>query len=243
MGRPFSDITLYTPTSFLVGTPEYYDEVSLQNYVSDLYVRCMNGYKPPKVTRICIQPSFYKIWDRTWKNGSIVSIAPYFEYKKYEGLEKQGKYLYILELIQDAALQLSEEYGWDKSIFENAYKEVVESNFIFNLSSPSKMSRDKKMVANLSIEKTETITSVYANIQRADSIFKAKLFDKENVFWYDCAYILVKHNKWFDADRFGIRYGKRQINIWYSIKNNEVVLFENETQVAKINFRKFFIFG
>jgi len=48
MGTPFSDITLYTPTSNNVGTPEYIEQVSLQNFVSDLYVQNMNGYKPPK---------------------------------------------------------------------------------------------------------------------------------------------------------------------------------------------------
>jgi len=48
MGRPFSDITLYTPGPYSVGTPEYIEEVSLQNYVSDLYVQKMYGYKPPK---------------------------------------------------------------------------------------------------------------------------------------------------------------------------------------------------
>jgi hypothetical protein len=243
MGRPFSDITLYLPTPFVVGTPEYYKETSLKNYVSDLYFRHMNGYKPPKVTRITIQPHYHEIWNRTWKHGSIVSIAPHFDYNKYEGLEKQGKYLYLLDLIQNSVLQLSKEYGWDKLVFEKAYNEVIENNFIFNINMPSKLSRDKKRVANLSIEKTETVTSVYANIQEADSIFKAKLFDKANVFWYDCAYILAKHNKWFDADRFGINYGKGQINIWYSIKKNEVELFENDTRVTEIDFRKFFLFG
>ena len=71
MGAPFSDITLYTQTSNSVGTPEYIEQVSLQNFVSDLYVQNMNGYKPPKTSRITIQTAFHDIWNRTWKNGSM----------------------------------------------------------------------------------------------------------------------------------------------------------------------------
>ena len=62
MGVPFSDITLYNPTVNTVGTLEYIEQVSLQNFVSDLYVQNMNGYKPPKTSRITIQPAFHEIW-------------------------------------------------------------------------------------------------------------------------------------------------------------------------------------
>ena len=124
MGRPFSDITLYTPTPYAIGTPEYWEDTSLINFVSDLYVQKMNGYKPPKTTRITIQPFYYGIWDRTWKNGSIVAIASYYRYDEYAALDKKGKYKYILDIIQVSTLQLSEEYHWDKIVFENAYKEV-----------------------------------------------------------------------------------------------------------------------
>ena len=80
MGAPFSDITLYTPTPHTVGTNEYWEDTSLKNFVSDLYVQKMYGYKPPKTSRITIQPAFHQIWNRTWKNGSIVSIAPFYSH-------------------------------------------------------------------------------------------------------------------------------------------------------------------
>ena len=80
MGAPFSDITLYTPTPYTVGTPEHWEETSLINFVSDLYVQNMNGYKPPKTSRITIQPAYHDIWNKTCKNGSIIAIAPYFSH-------------------------------------------------------------------------------------------------------------------------------------------------------------------
>ena len=91
MGAPFSDITLYTQTSGAVGTPEYIEQVSLQNFVCDLYVQNMNGYKPPKTSRITIQPAFHDIWNRTWTTGSIVAIAPFFSHDTYSSLDKKGK--------------------------------------------------------------------------------------------------------------------------------------------------------
>ena len=242
MGAPFSDITLYTPTSNTVGTPEYIEEVSLQNFVSDLYVQKMNGYKPPKTSRITIQPAFHDTWNRTWKNGSIVDIAPFFSLDTYLSLDKKGKFKYTLDLIQSATLPLSDEYGWDKAVFESAYQQVLESDFIFQINSTSKRSRDKKKEARLIIEKTETVTSVYANIQTESSITR-KLFDKKNLWWYDCIYILARHTKWFDKEKFGISYGKGKIEIWYSLEKDEVELFENGNRVTEIDFSKYFMFN
>ena len=243
MGVPFSDITLYLTTPHKVGTKEYYDQVSLENFISDLYVQKMNGYKPPKTSRINLQPAFHTIWNRTWKNGSIVDIALYFSYDEYVGLDTKGKYKHILDLIQSATIPLSDEYGWDKAVFENAYKHILETNFKFKINYPTKQSRDKKKVANLIIEKTETVTSVYVSIECNGSSNTHKLFDKKNAWWYDCIYILARHDKWFDTDRFGIGYGKGKIEVWYSLENDKVQLFENGNQVTAIDFGKYFMFN
>lgn len=243
MGTPFSDITLYTPTSHTVGTPEFIEEVSLQNFVSDLYVQNMNGYKPPKTSRITIQPAFHDIWKRTWKTGSIVAIAPFFSLDTYLSLDKKGKLKYTLDLIQSATLPLSDEYGWDKTVFENAYQQVLESDFIFKIDSTPKQSRDKKKIGKLIIEKTETITSVYISIQNGSSSITKKIFDKKNQWWYDCIYILAQHTKWFDKESFGIDYSKGKIKVLYSLEKDEVELFENDDRVTTIDFGKYFMFN
>jgi hypothetical protein len=221
MGTTFSDITLYIPTPHPVGSPDYITDTSLQNFVSDLYVQKMYGYKPPKISRITIQPEYHDDWKQTWRNGSIVAIAPYFSYKKYAEFEKAEKYRYILDLIQEATLQLSDEYKWEKLVFEKAYKEVIESNFAFKIDYPSKKSKDKGKAANLFIEKTETITSVNINLETSGSNYKIKLFEKRNMWWYDCTYLLARHSKWFDENRFGIYYQKGEIVIWYSLEKTK----------------------
>jgi hypothetical protein len=127
MGARFTDITLYTPTSFTVGTPEYIEETSLINHVSEMYVRNMNGYKPPKTTRITIQPYYHEVWDQPWWHGSVLAIAPFFNYEEFSSFDKFGKQKYILEIIQVATIQLSEGYQWDKAIFESAYEKTLDS--------------------------------------------------------------------------------------------------------------------
>lgn len=243
MGAPFSDITLYTPTPYTVGTPEYIEETSLINFVSDLYVQNMNGYKPPKTSRITIQPAYHEIWNRTWKTGSIVAIASFFSHNEFSSLNKSGKYKYILDVIQTATIQLSDEYQWDRTVFENAYKKSLDSNFKFRIEYPAKQSKDRKKSGVFIVIKNETVTSAYVDIHLNGSVITKKLFDKKNSWWYDCVYYLSRHNKWFDNDRYGIGFGKGKIDIWYSIEKNEVELYEGGQRVPEINFRNYFLFN
>ena len=223
MGVPFSDITLYTPIPHTVGTPEYIEETSRQNFISDLYVQKMYGYKPPKTSRITIQPAYHDVWNRTWKNGSIVAIAPFYNHEEYASLDKYGKYKYILDLIQIATLQLSDEYQWDRAVFEKAYKEIIESNFEFIIIYPAKMSRDKKKVGQVVIEKTERITTLNLLFTTGTDVKKVKLFDNRNWFWYDIAYEMAKNSKWLDNDSFGV-YSKKSDRFGYYSLHDDVII-------------------
>lgn len=242
MGRPFGDITLYIPTPYSNESPQYWEETSLHNFISDLYVKKLGGYKPPNATRVTIQPEYFGIWEHSWKIGSIFAIACEFIRDKYESLDRHGKYKYILDLIQEAMVQLSDEYNWDKTVFEIAYKEMIECDFVFSIDYPSKMSRDKRMSANLQVEKTETKTFAYAIIRNDSSSKKIKLFEKRNSYWYDCVYPLAQHAKWIDSNRFGISYKKGLIEISYSILEDTVVLTQSGTSVQEVEFSKFFWF-
>lgn len=230
MGRPFSDITLYSPTPHTVGTSEYLEDTSLKNFVSDLYVQKMNGYKPPKTTRITIQPAYHNIWDRTWKNGSILAIAVFYSHEEYAALDKKGKYKYILDIIQTSTLQLSEEYQWDRTVFENAYKEVLENEFNFRIEYPKKISRDKKKIGQVVIEKTEKITTLNLLFTIGNELKKVKLFEKRNRFWYDIAYEIAKNSKWLDNYTFGV-YSKKTDKFGYYSLLEDVI-------IGKLEFRE-----
>jgi hypothetical protein len=230
MGAPFSDITLYTPTPHKKDTPEYWEDTSLKNYVSDLYVQKMYGYKPPKTTRITIQPAYHNIWDRTWKNGSIISIAPFYSHDEYVSLNKKGRYKYILDIIQTATLQLSDEYGWDKAVFEKAYEDIIKSDFEFRIEYPAKLSRDKKKTGQVVIEKTEQVTTLSLVITVADYIRKIKLFENRNWFWYDVAYEIAKNSKWLDNNTFGVYSKKTDKYGYYSLVDDVII--------GKLNYKE-----
>ena len=117
------------------------------------------------------------------------------------------------------------------------------SDFLFKKDYPDKQSRDRKKIASLIIEKTETVTSVYVKIQTEGLSVTKKLFDKKNQWWYDCIYILARHTKWLDKESFGIDYGKGKIKALYSLEKDEVELFENGELVTEINFSKYFMFN
>jgi hypothetical protein len=195
-----------------------------------LYVQKMHGYKPPKTSRITIQPGFHDIWKRTWKTGSIVAIAPFFNYNEYAALNKPEKYKCILDLIQAATLQLCDEYEWDRSVFETAYKEIIESDFEFKITYPRKMSRDKKKVGQVVIEKTEKITSLNVLLTIGNKTKKVKLFDKRNWYWYDSAYEMAKNSKWLDNDSFGV-YSKKTGKFGYYSLVDDVI-------IGKLDFEK-----
>jgi len=230
MGAPFSDITLYTPTPHTVGTPEYWEDTSLTHFVSDLYVQKMYGYKPPKTSRITIEPHYHDIWNRTWKYGSIVAIAPFYSHDEFSSLDKKGRYKYILDIIQVATLQLSEEYKWDKTVFERAYKEIIENDFEFKIVYPTKMSKDKKKVGQVVIEKTETITTLNLLFVIGNDIKKVELFHNRNWFWYDIAYEMAKNSKWLDNNSFGV-YSKKSDKFGYYSLLDDVI-------IGKLDFKE-----
>ena len=230
MGAAFSDITIYAQSLFAEGTAEFAKDGALKNYISDLYTQKMNGYKPPGITRITIHPGYHGDWNRTWKRGSIVAIAPYFNAEEYTVSDKMGKYRSILDLIQVSTLQLSEEYQWDKTVFENAYQEIIRANYEFIKEYPVKMSRDKKKYARVQVEKTETTTRLNLIFTINGIEKKVQLFEKRNWYWYNSVYELAKHSKWLDKHTFGV-YSKQSDRFGYYSLLDDVI-------IGKLDFNK-----
>ena len=139
-------------------------------------------------------------------------------------------------------IQLSKEYKWDIKVFERAYKEVLENDFQFRIDYPFKKSRDKKKSAKLYIQKTEMLTSLYAIISIDEQFQTVKLFDKRNWWWYDSIYTLVKTNKWFDNDRFGIYHKPFNWMVWYSLKDQKITFEKENIQYGHMNIDALFKF-
>ncbi|SKA30714.1 hypothetical protein SAMN04488128_103339 [Chitinophaga eiseniae] len=238
MGAPLDDITFHIHSPYANNSPEYREQTSLQNFVGDLYLQKMRGYKPPHTGRINLLSSNPVTTYSFWKIGSIVSILIDFNRDLYESLDEYGRCRYLLDIIQTAMFQLTEAYNWDWSVFERAYQEILDSNFAFKLDTPSKKSRDGKKAGWLSIEKTKTVTTVYAHVQYESTILKVRLLEKENGWWYDYAYLLAKHAKWKDGERFGVFYVEGALEIYYSLAHNRLFLLQEGEEVQAIDYEK-----
>lgn len=213
MGATFKDISLYLPTPYDRSSDEFKENVALEKFICDLYVQCLQGYKPPKATRLTIQPAFYGVWKRAQASGSVISTSAPFTASEYYAHSKAAKKVYLLELIQEAVLRTGSELGWEAAPFENAYSEVRSRDFVFSFDFPKRLSRSGA-TAFLRLEKSETVTSLSVVVSRTDSNQQINLFTKPNGWSLDDVYPLVKTGKWFDECRFGFFHKSSALKGW-----------------------------
>jgi hypothetical protein len=227
--HPLDDITIYYDGSVIEDNGKA-DFTLTVNYVCDFYHKMLNGYKPPKTGRICVSLNKEKRWDKPHYFGSICHIAHVIDEEKYLSLSKLDKYKYILDLLHQAILELTDVYDWDKEVFQNAYDQIHKMDFKFSLHYPPKKSRDKKNVGQIIIEKTEKITTLNLSFTVGDKSKKIKLFENKNWFWYDIAYEMAKNSKWLDNNSFGVYSKKTDKYGYYSLIDDVIV--------GKLNFKE-----
>ena len=220
------DITLYEheTTCFPNGELGRRDFRHLANYVSDLYVRCLHGYTPPKTSRVSILLSPDNKAQRSFKVGSIATIDQYFPAEKYRELSEDTKAAYVLDFIHNVMLHLSQVCEWDTAVFENAYQEVIARNLKFCFEYPFKASRDRKKRAQLIIEKTQWMTTLLARIECDDNTLIVKLHEHPNRWRYDPTDAAAKHGKWLDDNRFGLDTSSLNFKVWYSLQDEKVFI-------------------
>jgi hypothetical protein len=62
MGRPLSDITIYYHGTLIKNTPEGSEFKKTINFISDFYHNFLEGYKPPKTSRITLHVDQLLVW-------------------------------------------------------------------------------------------------------------------------------------------------------------------------------------
>ncbi|MBC7862909.1 MAG: hypothetical protein IAF38_08030, partial [Bacteroidia bacterium] len=155
MGAPLNDITIYYSGNAIKDAPEDWDFRRTVNSISDFYHDTLNGYKPPKTGRICIHLSSEKNSQKPIYFGSICSYWNVIDEGKYLNFHKKEKYKYILDLLHSTILEIAEIYGWDKTVFNNSYDHIIKTDFAFEKRYPEKKSRDRKMLGQVLLVKTE----------------------------------------------------------------------------------------
>jgi hypothetical protein len=136
-------------------------------------------------------------------------------------LSKEGKYKYILDLLHSTVSEIASIYNWDQTVFDQAYKHIIESDFKFERIYPEKKSKNRKYVGQIILMKTERRSILSALVTGDVSVKKEVLFEKENHYWYDRIYKLAPHCKWFDNSSFGLYKGEK--DCYFSTENNKVV--------------------
>ena len=222
MGHPLDDITIYYYGRKKIQPLE---EIKIQrklNYISDYYHTNLNGYKPPKTSRICLE--MYPVRGRNHPIyfGSICSYHFEFDEEKFLSFSSTEKNHYILELIHHALLELIDLYNWDREKFITAYQKILDIDFKFEKNYPEKQSRDRKNVANAFVTKTEDTSKLSIQIAgKEGSNITKPLLSSKNWFWYDSIYTLAKACKWINSSAYG--FSERGYYCYYSIAENKVV--------------------
>lgn len=223
MGTPLYDITAYYNGTVIKDAPEDWEFRATVNFVCDFYHQMLQGYKPPRTARICIHLNYEKNFDQPSYFGSICSVASAIDENEYLNMEKQEQFSYLLQIVHDACLEAADAFGWDKTIFQNAYLQLLDRNFVFSLIYPAKLSRDRKMSAQVVVEKTLRTSSLNVVITKGEEKETVTLFSKRNWFWYDSIYDFAKGSKWLDNTTFGVASKRRNKHAYYSINDKVVV--------------------
>jgi hypothetical protein len=216
---PLTDITVYFDNEQEPWTDLRYET----NYISDMYHDRLNGYKPPKTGRICLHLRDKKILEKPNYFGAICSYDIEFDFTKYKSIEKKSdRYKFILDSVHKTILEIAKILNWDKEVFIKSYDSILRDDFKFIKEYPTKISRDKKTVGQITIEKTETKTILKLKIKNGQSI-DTKLIEKKNWFWFDSGYQLADKMKWIDKNNFGYKSKKTDKEVYYSLRDRRVV--------------------
>jgi hypothetical protein len=216
---PLTDITVYFDNEQEPWTDLRYEA----NYISDMYHNRLNGYKPPKTDRICLHLRDKKIFEKPNYFGAICSYDIEFDFAKYKAIEKKSaRYKFMLDSVHKTILETAKILNWDKEVFIKSYDSILRDDFKFIKEYPKKISRDKKNVGQITIEKTETKTILKLKINNGQSI-ETKLIEKKNWFWFDSGYQLADKMKWIDKNNFGYKSKKTDKEVFYSLLDRRVV--------------------
>lgn len=219
MTRKLRDITLYCYDSTNELNKQF---TTRQNVIADLYVHFLNGYKPPKTTRLSVTlRDQEEILNKPYHLGSIAHAEIHFNKATFWNNAVEDQKRIILDAIHSAALSCIEHFGWNKDFFIRSHKRVLDANYVFKTESQLKLSPDKRLQAGVTIEKTEEKTIIRASIhdRAGKPLYEIPLFES---FQSDMFYGgMVKYFKWFGNDEFGVYSKTGQIKIIADLKTGK----------------------
>lgn len=242
MSHKLNDITIYH--EFEDDRAKNFGE--RKHIISDLYVQYLNGYKPPKTSRITVD--FAKKDEIIGYFGSILHVQIYFDTEKYLASSENQKNKIILNTIHKVALMCTEKFDWEKDYFLNAYNRVIQANFKYQLQRKIKNSRDRKHKATIELTKDYTCTTISVVFYDNDNN-KIKTVEVLKSFLYELSYGgIIKKYKWFNNREFGLYTKNEELTLRASLDHDKAEININpinsdkeilEGYLRRITYRAF----
>jgi hypothetical protein len=153
--------------------------------------------------------------------GSILGARAKFSKETYWLLNADQQNQSILETVHRIALSCAEKFSWDVNRFNEAYRKVLQVNFIYRIESKPKLSNDKKHKASLVLEKDLT-SSKFTAIFYSQEGERIKTVQLLRSFQHRMFYgRIVKYFKWFNNQEFGLYTPNDEITIRASLNSDE----------------------
>ncbi len=220
MSHKLQDITLYYPESSDAELKKRFAGIS--HVVTDLYIHFLDSYKPPKTSRISVKLGYnIELMDYA---GSILTMyhSP-FDGEAFWELSEQKQKLRILEITHEATRRCCDKFGWDRHVFETAYKKVIGVDFRYEIELKHKLSPNRKKKACLTLEKNgkcAIISALLMNV-KGERLNKVELIRlPQHEMFYGT---IIKRNKWF-GDEFGVYDSDEELQILADIESTERIL-------------------
>ncbi|MBX2970150.1 MAG: hypothetical protein KF803_12335 [Cyclobacteriaceae bacterium] len=227
--RRLSDISIYYYGTEIPMPPEQWTFRYEFNFVADLYLTKLDGYKPPKTSAIRIQFNNRKVYSKPTFIGSICIYDTEFNDNGFITLNKEKRLLKILEILHNSIIEIGDFEKWDNRIFLNAYNEILKCNFQYEVPFKPILSRNKKISAQPKIIKTTERSILYVLIKSQNDTKEFKLIDKRNTYPLDPIKIIAKTCKWINTDTFGVIDGRNvaTVDVITGQIINNLIFFED----------------
>lgn len=114
-------------------------------------------------------------------SGSVIKYYKKFDFDYFESLNLVDKKRFLLDTLYDALMSLCVMQGWSKDPFHEAYEKVIRDNFVNTYIIKRKLSRNKKLSAELIGEHDEKAFDCFVVIKQSDGkeLLNERLFSEE----------------------------------------------------------------
>lgn len=224
---PFRDITIYysdreTSDFDSLNNPNHFRQTV--NFICDFYHQLLNGYKPLKTSRLGIHFThrFSDILGKPSYFGSICSVWCYFEEDKYLAFSGNVRIRYLLDLLHSSVIVTASTLGWDKEVFQNAYKKIIDADFRFVKEYPKKLNRVQSHTGQVILEKDIFTSKIYFVVSDGASTTKHEALIRDNGGYLDSSYFTSKRAKWLNNNDYGVEMKGQNQKVYYSTIQNKM---------------------